>query len=547
MRDVALKYLAKGFSVVPVENKIAKVKWRDYQDKLPKISEVMKWWTDYPNADVAIITGRASGVSVVDVDVKSGGLTSLRALNLPLTWTVKTGGGGWHYYYKYSPNAPMGAGFYKGIDVRSDGGYVVAPPSSHKSGGKYRWTYVEGEMVDFPDDLFVKKEQNNWKEMIKGSSNGTRNETATKICGKLMGIFHPKDWEECVWSQLLAWNMQNKPPMEEKEVRSVYESIAKKAVNDVRKTDDESVDQASFHTFSEVLQKGYDEIIQTKSEDVISYGYEWLDYRLTGIFPGELTVIGGESGSGKTTFATNIIYKASKQVKCGVYALEDRLEDYGIKALYFKVNQIRDRLPYPWNDYRKNKIKDPKFLELMQEAKTELGNENIVFANVKKQMNIEILEKLIEKQAEQGIKLFLIDHLHYFDLNRGKDSKADHIEKIMVRLKTLLNRLGVSMLLVVHYRKLNGQKPTLDSFKDSISIVQNSNYVINLWRDRSGGAAQNETLFLIPKARNPNGEGTARVKFDPDINDCSQMDEWEFGTEQVNQIIKPTSLDNIKF
>ena len=69
-------------------------------------------------------------------------------------------------------------------------------------------------------------------------------------------------------------------------------------------------------------------------------------------------------------------------------------------------------------------------------------------------MSIDLLETLVYDQISKGIKLFLVDHLHYFDMSSKEDSKADYVEKIMVRLKTLLNKTGASMILIVHYKKL---------------------------------------------------------------------------------------------
>ena len=93
----------------------------------------------------------------------------------------------------------------------------------------------------------------------------------------------------------------------------------------------------------------------------------------------------------------------------------------------------------------------------MAQAKVNLKNGNIFFAKADELIKIELLETLILEQVKQGIKLFLVDHLHYFDLSSGADSKSDYVEKIMVRLKTLLNKTGASMLLVVHYKKLEGK------------------------------------------------------------------------------------------
>jgi len=292
-----------------------------------------------------------------------------------------------------------------------------------------------------------------------------------------------------------------------------------------------------YLTFSKILKSSIEELNNLRPEDIVSFGYDWLDDKLTALFPGEIVVIGAESGSGKTTFATNIIYKASKNHKCAVFALEDRLPEYGMRALYFEIGKIRkqigkDAKNYKWNDYRKNQIKDPRYQEFLNQAEENLKNENILFADVKKQMNIDDLEKLIEEKTKEGYSLFLIDHLHYFDLMRGSSTKADYIEQIMVRLHTLLIKTGARLILIVHYKKLGGMKPGIDSFKDSASIFQNANYVINIWRDRTLNATQYITTFSVPKSRNPNGEGTIEVEFDPATNDYKPVKNWWFGTER---------------
>jgi len=97
-------------------------------------------------------TGGRSGLLVVDIDPSHGGLASLERLRasgygLPATLSATTGGGGRHLYYRHPGGRPLpnatgelpGAGPAPGIDVRGDGGYVVAPPSGHVSGGRYSW------------------------------------------------------------------------------------------------------------------------------------------------------------------------------------------------------------------------------------------------------------------------------------------------------------------------------------------------------------------------------------------------------------------------
>lgn len=102
---------------------------------------------EFPQSNIGVITGRTSGVWVLDIDTKSGGFDSLKKLEdqyggLPKTYRVRTGGHGEHYYFK-SPGdqrIPCTAGMLApGIDVKGHGGYAIGPGSNHISGNSYSW------------------------------------------------------------------------------------------------------------------------------------------------------------------------------------------------------------------------------------------------------------------------------------------------------------------------------------------------------------------------------------------------------------------------
>lgn len=104
------------------------------------------WWKRWPFANVGIVTGQTSGLVVVDIDPRHGGDESLDALfskhePFPDTVEVMTGGGGRHFYFRHPGveirNSANRIG--RGVDVRGDGGYVLAPPSEHISGRHYEW------------------------------------------------------------------------------------------------------------------------------------------------------------------------------------------------------------------------------------------------------------------------------------------------------------------------------------------------------------------------------------------------------------------------
>jgi hypothetical protein len=115
-----------------------------FDDASTGTSQIQEWWTAWPSANIGVLTGAASGLVVLDVDGVKGEL-SLRGLQLcnaplPETLWVRTGSG-WHAYFSHPGiRVPNSAGRLAiGLDVRGDGGYVVAPPSGHINGTSYVW------------------------------------------------------------------------------------------------------------------------------------------------------------------------------------------------------------------------------------------------------------------------------------------------------------------------------------------------------------------------------------------------------------------------
>ncbi|WP_250035603.1 bifunctional DNA primase/polymerase [Paractinoplanes maris] len=105
--------------------------------------QIEMWWSRWPGANVGLRTGVAMDVADVDSVEGRHGLCHLLGGELPAGPQVRTGGGGWHFWF-----SPMGYGnrvrLLPGVDWRGVGGYVVAPPSRHSSGADYRWLRSPG-------------------------------------------------------------------------------------------------------------------------------------------------------------------------------------------------------------------------------------------------------------------------------------------------------------------------------------------------------------------------------------------------------------------
>jgi hypothetical protein len=116
---------------------------RGVHDATTDDARIAAWWRQWPDASIGIATG--NGLAVLDVDPRHGGDDSLRNLEDEhgeiSTLTARTGGGGLHLYLV--GELPGRGGFLPGLDLKSTGGYVVAPPSLHASGNRYEWIATE--------------------------------------------------------------------------------------------------------------------------------------------------------------------------------------------------------------------------------------------------------------------------------------------------------------------------------------------------------------------------------------------------------------------
>jgi hypothetical protein len=144
MLIVALQYQAKGLSVFPVRGvaytygedeeerydnaKVPLVEWEEYQRRIASKEEVKAWFKKWPKAGIAIVTGKISNLTVLDLDSPEAVEYFLGTYN-PRTPCADTPRG-MHVYYAYEEgtrNTVKINGL--DIDLRSEGGYVVAPPT----------------------------------------------------------------------------------------------------------------------------------------------------------------------------------------------------------------------------------------------------------------------------------------------------------------------------------------------------------------------------------------------------------------------------------
>jgi hypothetical protein len=208
-------------------------------------SVIQAWWHRWPNANVALATGAVSGFDALDIDPRHGGderLADLEVQHGPLPATIRaiTGGGGNHVLFRHRSGMTNARGELPvGIDVRGEGGYILAAPSIHPNGRAYAWDVdtdpEETELADWPEWLLAiiltrrrhgaPELPENWRRLIAdGVSEGGRNEAIARLAGHLLR----KYIDPYIALDLCrAWNVHRcRPPLPDQEVTRTVESIA---------------------------------------------------------------------------------------------------------------------------------------------------------------------------------------------------------------------------------------------------------------------------------------------------------------------------------
>lgn len=226
----AMEYYERGFSVIPLVPRGKKpiIRWTQYQVQRATPKEVTGWFPDDKN-NLAIATGKISGLVVVDFDTNEA-IEMANNRNFPKTPLVKTGKG-YHAYCRYREGV---RNFQKrddlpGIDLRGDGGLVVAPPSIHENGNRYEW--VKGyslddlPLADLPEWILSTKPEHKatLTELLnRGAAEGNRNDALTRVAGSVISKGMPLDdaIQFCT-----TWNTLNTPPLPENELMATVRSI----------------------------------------------------------------------------------------------------------------------------------------------------------------------------------------------------------------------------------------------------------------------------------------------------------------------------------
>ena len=506
--EQARDYVARGFSVIPVERggKKPVVEWMEFQSRRATEEELVAWFSRPLN--IGIVTGKLSGLTVIDCD--SDEATQRAAeLGLPTTAQVKTGKG-WHFYYAFEPDVANATAIHgmKGIDIRGEGGFVVAPPSVHESGAAYRW---EGEHRTLPvlppwvTDTRLKIGTGPMKmpvtALYAGAVEGSRNDSMARLIGAWANAMPI----EFALPAAMFWNERNNPPLPYREVERTVRSIyAKQAAKEHAMvgagwiSEVEEIDESGIVRVADLLDKLRDLYINGLQPGVAT-GWPALDGsgkhdRLYSIRKGEWTVLTGIPGHGKSTFLDQLMVQVAKTHgwKFAVFSAENRPVQSHVAALMEKL------LDKPFNDGPTARINSHEFNEALRWL-----NEFFYFLEPddERQDLKTILHLADHLIAREGISGIVIDPWNELDHSRPAGvTETEYISVCLSTIRRFARTKNVHVFVVAHPKMMlkEGGKypvPTPYDISGSAHWRNKADNALSIFRN-DGDASETNSIYV---------------------------------------------------
>lgn len=461
----ARDYVRRGFSVIPlgVGSKRPTVEWKEFQSRRPTDEELVAWFSS--PANLGIVTGSISGVDVIDVD-SDDALRHAAKLGLGTVPTVKTSKG-WHFYYTHEP----GVGNFQqrddlpGIDLRAEGGYVVAPPSIHESGASYHWEGEHRELLPLPRWILSVQTSAHGANVVKtpiaalydGASEGSRNKSLARLAGAwATSLPLPFALEAA-----LFWNARRcNPPLDEREVERTVRSIYSKELVKRQELDGagwaETTPAPVAPTDEHIVRvHSLDERVETLYRDGlkrgVSTGWEPVDELYT-VRKGEWTVITGMPGHGKSTWLDQLVMNLARLHgwRFGVFSAENLPHEQHV------ARYLEKHIDKPFNEGPTTRITPSELVRGM-----DFLHEHLVFLNPpEEKQNVRTLLDLVDRlMGNERIDAAIIDPWNELDHSRpAQVTETEHISINLSILRRFARVRQIHLFVVAHPAKIQKDK-----------------------------------------------------------------------------------------
>ena len=522
-KEIALQYLSKGLSVIPLisptmasrklsqEEFIKKcktplVKWKEFQKRRPTEDEVTDWFNKWPEASIGIVTGEISNLVVFDLDSESAVQYADDEGGFPISAKVKTGKG--YHIYAQHPGFEVRNDVRKelDLDIRADGGYVVAPPSFHGNGNQYTWEEglsiheidpapCESWMIDYlkevanspskpaketppkpsenPETASKRTTDDTYADIMRnGAQQGHRNHVTARLTGHLLGKGND---EKVAWEMIKQWNnAKNKPPLDHTELRNTFESIRDlDSKNGKKEKKTEDIDVTTLLDTEKAVTAEYDE--QYVRIPFAGSLLSIMESKMNGgLIGGRTYVLGGIPSSGKTVLINNI---------------SDNICLNGHPVLFFSYDDGRSELRYRTysrfsgfdiEEFNNHKVSKSDLETIYRNSSvSSISKLKYVVHNT---IKLDDWSKLIDKiyARHQKAPVIMIDYMRKVKTGSNRMDERLRVDEILSALTDMAKIHNLPLLVISELARdsyKTGQRLSMASFKESGSIEYEASWL----------------------------------------------------------------------
>jgi hypothetical protein len=442
------------------------------------------WWRQWPAANVGLVAGAESGFVALDVDPGKGGAESLGEMmsaygELPETVEARTGSGGTHLLFRH-PGKPVANTTNrpgKGLDVRGDGGYIVAPPSLHACGERYVWIDGAGPaqagLSDAPAWLYSlladpkpamrtnttlgqSDDAMYWLgKALARCTEGNRNETGFWLACQLRDSAVTESAATPVMRDYAARVPRGEKPYAEREAMASLREAYEKPAREPARTPSYAAQTIRATAPPAVAIPGAGEELVGYIEDVIAgrvYNVHWpwpILTRLTqALLPGSMVSVVGDPGVGKTFLTLECAqFWTGNGIEWAAYFLEKNRLFYS-RRLLAQLAAKGDLTDLEWIK------RNPEAARLATEENREmiaLIGRNL-HTSPADRVTLDSLLGWVRQQASAGKRVLVIDPITAVSAGAERWTKDDDF---VVAAQAVLNAHGASLVFVNHPKKGN--------------------------------------------------------------------------------------------
>lgn len=554
-RDLLSKYLSLGWIIRPngktPDGKYKKPlgSWKEYntdnQIEKPTLDELWRDLTITYRGQVfgiGAVTGKHSGFIVLDLDTykEEANFKELKAELVKLkTPVARTGGGGFHVYFKYTDDIKNSVNQLSGVDTRGQGGYVVLPPSPHHSGTYYEWVHnpFDTEIIEIPEhilNLLPKKKTadlvlpNSFQtfDYTKNYYQGERDQTMFSVARSLIKLLPLNRAYTTALPLFMAWAkvhiVDNQDGfINDNNLKAKFEHALKYETEGgevITNISDLTMDDTKLENLFRKDRFG----IPTK--------YPNFDKGTGGILSSSLTLISAQTGVGKSLLFMNFLDRVEPNRRIAYFDLEN-----GTDETIERILRIRHGLP-------KSFFEDISNLPKVKQMLNNFSNYSY-FSTESGIRNSNTLFNKLKEMVDKGVEVFVIDPLQKID--GGDDLKQQG--RIVGQLSDFAKTNKVAVMLCHHVKKsvnsggryVKGVEeskevkyldPDIEDVKGGSIITDTAE---NVWLLMRNNRAENivdksKMLLRVSKCRT-NGEALGDYRFYLDLKTLQMF-------ENINQI-----------